>query len=169
MPSETGLRGKVVIVTGGAAGIGRATALRFAEEGARVAVWDLNEDGVASLLDQITAAGGEGMFAKVNVAHSEEVTGAVAQVIGQWGRIDVLINNAGIVRDAQLVKWKDGEVVSIMTDEVFDAVVDVNLKGVFYCARGVAPRTTSGPNSSTNSRRRISSISSHAPATPSRQ
>jgi len=136
---ETGLDGKVVIVTGAAAGIGRATALRFAEEGARVAAWDVNETGTESLVAQLAAAGGEGVFARVDVGSAPEVDAAVQAVIDRWGRIDVLVNNAGIVRDAQLVKWKDGAVQSLMSDELFDAVIGVNLRGVFHCARAVAP------------------------------
>ncbi len=136
---ETGLAGKVVIVTGGAAGIGRATAIRFASEGARVAAWDVNSDAAQALLGEIEEGGGEGHFATVDVAQASQVEAAVAALIDRWGQIDVLVNNAGILRDSQLVKWKDGEVVSTMTDEAFDAVIGVNLKGVFLCARAVAP------------------------------
>jgi 3-oxoacyl-[acyl-carrier protein] reductase len=136
---DTGLRGKVVIVTGAAAGIGRATALRFAEEGAKVAAWDVREDDAASVVHDIEAAGGQGVFARVDVAATAAVDAAVQAVVDRWGRVDVLVNNAGIVRDAQLVKWKDGVVASVMTDEVFDAVIGVNLKGVFNCSRAVAP------------------------------
>lgn len=137
--TDSGLGNKVVIVTGAAAGIGRATALRFAEEGARVSAWDVDEEHGATLVGEITNGGGHAAFVRVNVADRAEVERAVASVVAQWGRIDVLVNNAGIVRDAQMIKWKDGEIVSIMTDEMFDAVVDVNLKGVFCCARAVVP------------------------------
>jgi 3-oxoacyl-[acyl-carrier protein] reductase len=135
----TGLRGKVVIVTGAAAGIGRATALRFAEEGAKVAAWDVRDEEGAVIVREIEAAGGKGAFWRVDVASPSAVDAAVAAVVDRWSRIDVLVNNAGIVRDAQLVKWKDGAVVSTMTDEVFAAVIGVNLKGVFHCGRAVAP------------------------------
>ena len=120
-------------------GIGRATAIRFAEEGARVAAWDVNAADAAALCAEIQAAGGEPLFTAVDVADSGAVNGAVAAVIERWGRIDVLVNNAGIAADAQLVKWKDGEVPSVMSDDLFDRVVAVNLKGVFYCTRAVAP------------------------------
>jgi len=137
--ADTGLRGKVVIVTGAAAGIGRATALRFAEEGARVAAWDVQAAGGDVLLADLHAAGGEALYARVDVTDAPAVDEAARVVAGRWGAIDVLVNNAGIVRDAQLVKWKDGAVASLMTDETFDAVIGVNLRGVFHCARAVVP------------------------------
>jgi 3-oxoacyl-[acyl-carrier protein] reductase len=137
---ETGLRGKVVIVTGGAAGIGRATSLRFAQEGARVAVWDVSDAGSAAQAAELNAAGGEAMFCRVDVTSSDSVEAGLKEVLSRWGRVDVLVNNAGIVRDAQLVKWKDGAVAGMMTDEIFDAVISVNLRGVFLCTRAVVPR-----------------------------
>ena len=117
------LKDKVVIVTGGAAGIGRATAEAFESEGAKVVVWDVPH---------------------VDVTQTEIVNAATADVIAQHGRIDVLVNNAGIVRDSQLVKWKDGQVISQMDDATFDAVINVNLKGVFACTRAVVPHMIQG-------------------------
>ena len=131
---ETGLRDKVAIVTGGAAGIGRATARRFAEEGCRVASWDV-KDGEAE-------AGG--MFQKVDVTNAGSVDAAVEEVVARWGAVHVLVNNAGILRDAQLVKYKDGALVSAISDELFDAVIAVNLKGVMNCTRAVAPKMIAG-------------------------
>jgi 3-oxoacyl-[acyl-carrier protein] reductase len=131
--------GTVVIVTGAAAGIGRATAIRFAEDGARVAAWDVTAAASSGLADEIRAAGGTASVRSVDVTDSTAVSAAVEAVVAEWGRVDVLVNNAGIVRDAQLVKWKDGAVASVMTDEVFDAVIDVNLRGPFFCTRAVAP------------------------------
>ncbi|MEA2339251.1 MAG: 3-oxoacyl-[acyl-carrier protein] reductase [Thermoanaerobaculia bacterium] len=114
------LKDKIVIVTGGAAGIGRATVDGFAAEGAKVVAWDVTTDP------------------KVDVTNPASVQRAVDDVIAKHGRIDVLVNNAGIVRDAQLVKWKDG-VAGMMDDATFDAVINVNLKGVFLCTRAVVP------------------------------
>jgi 3-oxoacyl-[acyl-carrier protein] reductase len=131
---------RVVIVTGAAAGIGRATALRFAREGAKVAIWDLAEEPLAQVAREVREAGGEPFAQNVDVAQAEAVEGAAAAVFALWGRIDVLINNAGIVRDAQLVKWKDGAALSRMSEAEFDAVVAVNQKGVFLATRAVAPR-----------------------------
>lgn len=136
---ETGLRDKVVIITGAAAGIGRATARRFAEERARVAAWDINEAAAPELLIELASLGGEALFRRVDVTDRGSVEAAVEEAVARWKRIDVLVNNAGIVRDSQLVKWKDGLVVSTMTDEAFDAVVAVNLRGVFLCTRAVVP------------------------------
>jgi 3-oxoacyl-[acyl-carrier protein] reductase len=112
---------KIVIVTGGAAGIGRATVEAFEREGATVVSWDVTGEP------------------KVDVTNRESVEAAAQAVFDQYGRIDVLVNNAGIVRDSQLIKWKDGDVVSMMDDATFDAVVAVNLKGVFLCTRAVVP------------------------------
>lgn len=139
MPTDNGLRGQVVVVTGAAAGIGRATARRFAQEGARVAAWDVSDSAGPALVEELTAAGGEASFTRVDVTQAASIEAAVKGVVARWGGIQVLVNNAGIVRDAQLVKWKDGAVASLMSDEAFDAVVSVNLRGVFLCTRAVAP------------------------------
>jgi 3-oxoacyl-[acyl-carrier protein] reductase len=136
---NSGLGGKVVIVTGAAAGIGRATAKRFASEGCRVAAWDVNEAAQQDLLGELTSVGGEGVVRKTNVCDARDVQGAVQETVAHWGSVDVLINNAGITRDSQLVKWKDGAIAGTMTDEAFDQVISVNLKGVFVCARAVVP------------------------------
>lgn len=126
---DTGLQGKVVIVTGAANGIGRATARRFAQEGCHVASWDV-KDGDAEA---------DGMFQKVNVADPAAVNAAAAAVAARWGAIHVLVNNAGILRDGLLVKYKEGALAGMLSDEQFDAVIGVNLKGVFLCTRAVAP------------------------------
>ena len=127
---ETGLKGKVVIVTGGVAGIGLATARRFAQEGCRVASWDVKDGEVQE----------GGIFQKVDVTSPTSVEGAVEEVASRLGPVYVLVNNAGILRDGQLIKYKDGAVAGAMSDEQFDSVISVNLKGVFNCTRAVVPR-----------------------------
>jgi 3-oxoacyl-[acyl-carrier protein] reductase len=136
---NTGLQDKVVIVTGAGAGIGRATAKRFAAEHCRIAAWDVNDATQADVLRELESAGGNALFRKTDVTSAQDVEEAVNQVVGQWGRVDVLVNNAGITRDAQLIKWKDGAVAGTMTDQAFDQVISVNLKGVFLCTRAVTP------------------------------
>ena len=131
---ETGLRDKVVIVTGGAAGIGKATARRFAEEGCKVASWDVK--------DALAEEGG--IFQKVDTSDAASVEAAVKELASRWGAIHVLVNNAGILRDGQLVKFKDGVIAGSMTEEQFDGVIDVNLKGVFLCTRAVVPHMITG-------------------------
>jgi len=127
---ETGLQNKVVIVTGAAAGIGRATARRFALEGARVASWDVHEAEPER----------GGIFQKVDVGVAAPVNAAIDEVVAKWGAVDVLVNNAGILRDGQLVKFKDNTIAGMMSDEQFDAVINVNLRAVFLCTRAVAAR-----------------------------
>jgi 3-oxoacyl-[acyl-carrier protein] reductase len=141
---EPELQTRVVVITGAVAGIGRATALRFAQEGARIAAWDVSDKTAPQLESAIKWAGGESLFHAVDVTNANAVESATAAVIDQWGRIDVLINNAGIVRDAQLVKWNGGSPESIMSEEVWDSVVSVNLKGVFLCTRTVVPHMIKG-------------------------
>lgn len=140
---ESGLRGKVVVITGAGAGIGRATAMRFAEEGAKIAAWDVSSKAATQLESAIKWAGGEGCFQAVNVTSSDDIADAVHKVLDRWQRVDVLINNAGIVRDAQLVKWNGGSPESIMSEEMWDSVINVNLKGVFLTTRAVVPHMIS--------------------------
>ncbi len=130
------MQDKVVLITGGAAGIGKATALRFAEEGAKVVICDLNETAGQETLGQL---GPDAAFYKVNVANRQEVQQWVDAVLEKYGRIDVLVNNAGVLRDGLLVKVKEGQLVGQMSEADFDLVVSVNLKGVFNCTQAVAP------------------------------
>jgi len=139
MTKGYGLQDKVVIVTGGAAGIGRATAMRFAEEGARVSIWDVNAEAGAATLADLRQMNVEAMFQQVNVTDGDAVEKAVTEVVSAWDHVDVLVNNAGILRDAQLVKYKEGVVIGTMSDATFDAVIGVNLRGVFVATRAVAP------------------------------
>jgi 3-oxoacyl-[acyl-carrier protein] reductase len=133
------LNGKRAIITGGANGIGKATAERFAAEGCQVAIWDLSDEAGTAFEAELQAAGREARYMHVNIADPEAVNEAVQQVVDLWGGVDILVNNAGILRDGQLVKYKNGELQSWMTDEQFDAVIQVNLRGVFLCTRAVAP------------------------------
>lgn len=128
------LKDRVCLITGGAAGIGKAVARRFAEEGAIVYICDLNESDGAAVAGEVG-----GSFNKVNVTDRAEVQSWVEAVHTEHGRIDVLINNAGVLRDGLLVKMKDGELAKQMPEADFDLVVDVNLKGTFNCAQAVAP------------------------------
>jgi 3-oxoacyl-[acyl-carrier protein] reductase len=123
------LSDKVAIVTGSAQGIGLATALRLASEGARVVVSDLGGPRVQAAVAQIRAAGGQAMGCVVDVTDRAAIDAMVAEVKAAWGRIDILINNAGITKDARLAK---------MTSAQFDSVIAVNLKGVFECTQAVA-------------------------------
>jgi 3-oxoacyl-[acyl-carrier protein] reductase len=122
------LQDKVSIITGAGQGIGRATAVRFAHDGARVAVCDINQAAVDETVAEIRAAGGEALGFRVDVTDNTSITAMVAAVMAAWGRIDTLVNNAGIVQDARMQK---------MTEEQFDRVIDVNLKGVFNCTKAV--------------------------------
>lgn len=127
---------KVALITGGAAGIGKATVKRFVEEGAKVAFCDVNEEQGVALLQEI---GSEHDFQVVNVTDRKAVQDWVDSVAKKYDRIDILINNAGILRDGVLVKVKNGELVKQMSEDAFDSVVAVNLKGVFNCTQAVAP------------------------------
>ncbi|NLB71277.1 MAG: beta-ketoacyl-ACP reductase [Chloroflexi bacterium] len=130
------LKDKVCIITGGAAGIGKATAEKFAAEGAKVVICDVNEEAGNALAQQL---GNDASFWKVNVVDRQEVQDWIDEVAKHYGHIDVLINNAGITRDGQFVKFKEGEVVGQMGEDAFDAVIAVNLKGVFNCTQAVVP------------------------------
>ena len=126
------MKDKVVLVTGGAAGIGKATALRFDEEGAKVVICDVNQ---AVGQETIQLLGAQASFYKVDVANRTDVQAWIDAVVTKYGRIDVLVNNAGILRDGQLIKFKDGQLVGQMSETDFDLVISVNLKGVFNCTR----------------------------------
>jgi 3-oxoacyl-[acyl-carrier protein] reductase len=125
----TNFEGSVVLVTGGADGIGRVTAQKFLEAGASVEIWDLNDDAGNKAVESWTDQGFNCRFVKVNVADHEAVDNVMSDLHDHWGRLNVLINNAGITRDGTLMK---------MDHEKFTSVVDVNLTGVFNCGKAAA-------------------------------
>jgi 3-oxoacyl-[acyl-carrier protein] reductase len=122
------LAGKVSLITGAAQGIGLATALKFAREGAIVIVCDVKQAAVDEAVKQCLALGAQALGFVVDVTQRDMVNATVKTVLDKYGRIDVLVNNAGITQDARLQK---------MTLEQFDRVIDVNLRGVFHCAQAV--------------------------------
>jgi 3-oxoacyl-[acyl-carrier protein] reductase len=123
------LQDNVAIITGAAQGIGLATAMKFAAEGARVVIADLRPEPVEAAVASVRAAGGQALGVVVDVTDRTQVDEMVRRALKAWGRIDTLINNAGITKDARLLK---------MTDEQFDSVIAVNLKAVFACTQAVA-------------------------------
>ncbi len=127
------LADKVCIITGAAQGIGLATALKFAQEGATVVVCDVKQAGIDEAVRQCTALGARAVGHVMDVTQRDMVDAVVSRVKAEFGRIDVLVNNAGITQDARLQK---------MTLEQFDRVIDVNLRGVFHCAQAVADTMT---------------------------
>ncbi len=129
---------KTVVVTGAGRGIGRAIALKLARHGADIALFDLNADDLAETSALCAAQSVQARGYRVNVADEGEVSAAMTRVAADFGRLDGLVNNAGIVRDGLLVKVKDGEVVGRMTMDQWNAVIGVNLSGVFLCAREAA-------------------------------
>jgi len=120
------LTNKIAVVTGGADGIGKATSLLFAEAGAITLIWDLNEAKGIETVNEIIAKGGKAAFTKVNTAHFDEVKTATDAIVAEYGRLDIIINNAGITRDSTIKK---------MTPESWQQVIDVNLTGVFNCCK----------------------------------
>lgn len=124
------LQDKTAIITGGASGIGKATVLRFLEEGANVAIWDIQDERGNALLDHCRSQGLTAAYFHVDTTNFEAVTAAAAEVAKIFGGIHILVNNAGITRDASLKK---------MTLEQWNAVLDVNLTGVFHCTKAVYP------------------------------
>lgn len=119
---------KVVIITGGARGIGAKTALLFAEKGAKVAIFDQNEQDAKETVEQIHSIGGECLTFCVDITKQEDVTSCVEQIYEAYGKIDILVNNAGVLKD---------NIIGEMTEEEWDFVLDVNLKGSFICAQAV--------------------------------
>jgi 3-oxoacyl-[acyl-carrier protein] reductase len=125
------LQDKVAIVTGGGQGIGRATAMTFAREGAKVVVADMNEEATKAVAEEITSSGGQAIPVVVNVTQSDSVDAMVQATVDWGGTIDVLVNNAGITKDSRLQK---------MGEDAWDAVINVNLKGVWLCGKAASAK-----------------------------
>lgn len=122
------LKDKVAIITGAAKGIGAATAVKFGKEGAKVAVCDIDMESIEKTVNEIKEIGGESIGFKVDITKKEEIEKMVKTLMDKYGKINVLINNAGIISDAQLYK---------MTDDQFDKVININLKGTYLCTKAV--------------------------------
>ena len=128
------LENDVALITGAGNGIGRATAVRFAQEGAKVVLADMDADGLAETKNLVEAAGGEAVIVTGSVAVRDDVQKMVDTAVSTYGKLSILINNAGITRDGLTTRIKDGE-VRLMSDEKWDAVLDVNLKGSWLCCQ----------------------------------
>ena len=134
------LKDKLVVVTGAGRGIGRAMALAFAQKGSNIAALDLNADDLSRTKSLCEEAGIRAATYLCNVTREDEVAAALDRGVADFGRLDVMINNAGITKDALLVKVQDGKVVGKMSLDQWRAVIDVNLTGVFLGAREAAAR-----------------------------
>jgi 3-oxoacyl-[acyl-carrier protein] reductase len=121
-----GVQGRVALVTGAAQGIGAAIAARLAAEGARVGVLDVNEDSARATAEQITAAGGSAIGLGADVSQREQVQAAIDRLVGEFGGLQILVNNAGVLRDNLLFK---------MTDDDWTLVMEVHLRGAFLCSQ----------------------------------
>ncbi len=128
------LKDKVTLITGGASGIGKAIVKLFKLEGAKVVICDVNEEKGLQTDEEVGC-----FFSQVDVSDRKAVQEWIDGTAEKFGRIDVLINNAGILRDGLFVKVKDGKLISQMSEIDFDLVISVNLKGVFNCTQAVSP------------------------------
>jgi 3-oxoacyl-[acyl-carrier protein] reductase len=153
---------KTAVITGAGRGIGRALALRFAERGAKVALLDRNASDLERVQLECAGHGVEARSYSADVTAEEKITATMEQIGQDFGSLDVLVNNAGIVKDALLVKVKDGEVTAKMSLEQWNAVINVNLTGVFLCGREAAQQMIKFGNGGVIVN--ISSISRHGNA-----
>jgi 3-oxoacyl-[acyl-carrier protein] reductase len=134
------LRGKTILITGAGRGLGAAMARRLAARGANLALLDLDDRGLMAVRDACRAAGVRAETYSANVAKEQDVVGTFDRVLADFGRLDGSIANAGILRDGLLVKAKDKEITGKLSLEQWQAVIDVNLTGVFLCGREAAER-----------------------------
>lgn len=134
------IRGKTIVVTGGGQGLGRAMAAYLARSGATLALIDLNEEKLVESAEQCRSAGGKAHTYIANVAREDDVVAAFDRIIADTGAVHGVINNAGILRDGLLLKVKDGKIEKRMSLAEWQAVIDVNLTGVFLCGREAATR-----------------------------
>ncbi len=132
------LKDKVIVITGAARGLGAAMAKRFASHGSKLALVDLDADSIADTVAACNNSAAEVRAYGANVADEGQVVSLFEQVVADFGGLDGLVNNAGITRDALLIKFKDGKLVSKMSLEQWQSVIDVNLTGVFLCGREAA-------------------------------
>jgi 3-oxoacyl-[acyl-carrier protein] reductase len=153
------LNGKVVVITGGAQGLGRAMALRLAQKKPHIALIDMNEDSLAEARTIIEKAGATASIWVCNVAKEDEVDSIFMQIAAQTGRLDAVVNNAGITRDSMFLKVKDGVIEKRMSVEYWQQVVDVNLTGTFLSGRAAATEMVKAGNGGCIIN--ISSISRH--------
>ncbi|NBS11497.1 MAG: SDR family oxidoreductase [Gammaproteobacteria bacterium] len=132
------LQNKVIAITGGGQGLGRAMAVRLATQGAQLALIDMNVEKLEETKALCEAAGGGAQCFRANVANEEQVDEIFQLIVNDMGRLDGLVNNAGITRDALFIKVKDGVIEKRMSFEHWQQVIDVNLTGVFLCTRAAA-------------------------------
>ncbi|WP_448550115.1 SDR family oxidoreductase [Thalassotalea fusca] len=138
------LQDKIIVITGGGQGLGRAMAVNLAGHGAKLALVDLNEELLQETVSMVEEAGSVAKAYVANVTKEDDVESTFKQIVADFDGIDGLVNNAGILRDGMFVKAKDGEVVKKMSLEQFQSVIDVNLTGVFLCGREAAVHMIEG-------------------------